>query len=256
MKGTTKVSFPGLVAVAAVLVLIAGTALVLSRMRDLVRLGKPGIKVVQRDVHDENGKLVATNAVYFPEVPGYSMTNLPIDRLVLELLPRDTTFGRTHYEATNGFSTMLNAVLMGNDRTSIHRPEICLVSQGLYIDEKQITSIPIQEPVPYQLPVTLLSTTGEMKLPDGRMARRRVLYVYWFVADGEVTAAHTQRMASMALGLLKTGELQRWAYISCLADCEIGREAELLAEMQKFIAAAVPQFQLATGTPLRLASKP
>ncbi len=256
MKGTSKISFSGLAAVAAVLVLIAGAALVLSRMHDLVRLGKPGIKVVQREVHDETGKVVATNAVDFPKVPGYSMTNLPVDRIVVDLLPRDTTFGRAHYEATNGFSTTLHAVLMGNDRTSIHKPEICLVSQGLRIEDRQITSIPIQEPVPYDLPVTLLTTTGEFKQPDGQMGHRRFLYLYWFVADGEVTADHKQRMARMALRLIKTGELQRWAYISCLADCEVGREAELLVEMQKLIAAAVPQFQLATGTPLRLAAKP
>jgi hypothetical protein len=84
-------------------------------------------------------------------------------------------------------------------------------------------------------------------LPSGDQVEQRAVYVYWFVADGEVTASHNQRMWSMARHLLTRGELQRWAYISCLAYCLPGQEDDTYARMEELLKAAVPQFQLATG---------
>ena len=60
-------------------------------------------------------------------------------------------------------------------------------------------------------------------------------------------------MLSMARDLLTTGVLQRWAYISCLVEGDLGNDELLFARVSKLVAAAVPRFQLATGTAVRLA---
>ncbi len=71
----------------------------------------------------------------------------------------------------------------------------------------------------------------------------RGLYVYWFVADGAVTAHRSQRLWWMARELLQTGTLQRWAYVSCFAQCLPGEEDKTFVRMKEFLAEAVPQFQ-------------
>jgi len=53
-----------------------------------------------------------------------------------------------------------------------------------------------------------------------------------------------ERMWSMAKHLLKTGVLQRWAYVSCFAVCPPGSEEATFERMRQFIAASVPEFQL------------
>jgi len=48
----------------------------------------------------------------------------------------------------------------------------------------------------------------------------------------------------MARDLIRTGVLQRWAYVSYLAICEPGQEDATFERMKTFIAASVPEFQL------------
>ena len=67
------------------------------------------------------------------------------------------------------------------------------------------------------------------------------------LTDG-MTSASTlgvQRMWWMAREMFRTGVLQRWAYISCFAICPPGREDATFERMTKFIAASVPEFQMA-----------
>ena len=76
------------------------------------------------------------------------------------------------------------------------------------------------------------------------------IYVYWFVADNELTESHWARVGRMTTHLLTTGELQRWAYVSFFAVCLPQDEAKTYERMKKFIAASTPQYQLAAGDPL------
>jgi hypothetical protein len=233
---------------ALALALMAGAGVLLARMQTAQRLGPPGVKLEAREVFNDSGKVFATNAVYFPpDLPGYRSTNPPISQVEIDWLPKDTTFGRATYLSSNGFQATMNAVLMGADRTSIHKPEYCLVGQGFHVDSQQEGTIRIQEPVPYDLPILKMLTSREEKLPDGSISRIRAVYIYWFVADGRLAADHNKRMLSMATDMLRTGVLQRWAYISCLSIGPIGQEDQISAEMEKLIAAAVPRFQLTTG---------
>ena len=53
-----------------------------------------------------------------------------------------------------------------------------------------------------------------------------------------------QTMKRLALNLLRTGVLERWAYVSYFSVCEPGQEDATFARMAKLIAASVPEFQL------------
>jgi hypothetical protein len=239
-----------------VLVLIGGTALLLSRMQASQQLGRPGVRVAAKSVFDENGGLVATNSVELPEsVLNFHSNPMPISTNVTAWLPRDTTYGCRYYEAPDGFGMTLNVILMGSDRTSIHKPEYCLPGQGTSIDRKESRVIPVREPHAYDLPVTCFTVSREI---EEKGVRRRVqaLYLFWFVADGQISADHNQRMLWMTRDLLTTGVLQRWAYVSCYSVCPPGQEAAVFDRMAELIGAAVPRFQLTAGAPGRLARNP
>jgi len=239
-----------------VLVLIGGTALLLSRLQASQKLGQPGVRLAAQSVFDENGGLVGTNCVDLPErVLNFESKPVPVSTNVLKWLPKDTTYGFRHYQAPDGFEMTLSVVLMGSDRTSLHKPEYCLPSQGMSIDRRESRNIPVREPLAYELPVTCFTVSREVE-EKGVRSRAKALYVFWFAADGQLTADHNQRMLWMSRDLVTTGILQRWAYISCYSYCPPGQEAAVFARMSELIGAAVPRFQLATGAPGRLARHP
>ena len=138
----------------------------------------------------------------------------------------------------------MNVVLMGTDRTSLHKPQFCLDSQGWRIDSN--ASVETRVPLscyPFSLPVVKLAATKEI---NGQLVPARAIYVYWYVADGAFSASATgfQRMFWMGWDLLRTGVLQRWAYISCLALCPPGQEDATFERIKKFITAAAPEMYL------------
>jgi hypothetical protein len=199
---------------------------------------------------------VGTHSVYLPpRVLNYDSEPQPVTDVVLNWLPKDTTYGQRMYKSPDGFVAVINAVLMGSDRTSIHKPEYCLAGTGWGIVDKQVTSIPIAEPHAYDLPVMKFLTRREDPAPNGGKVERRGVYVFWFVADNQLSADHMQRMIWMARDMIRTGVLQRWAYIACFAPCAPGQEEATFNRLKDLIAASVPHFQLATGAPTRLAGK-
>ena len=171
-------------------------------------------------------------------------------------LPADTSFGGRRYEAPDGFSMMLNVVLMGSDRTSLHKPQFCLEGQGWQIDPSAslATSVRIERPEDYELPVVRLVASREGGA-EGQRQVIRCVYTYWFVADDALSASVSgfQRMWMMGSKLLRTGILQRWAYVSCLSVCKPGDEEPTFERMKQMIAAATPEFQLYPPLP---AAKP
>src|SRR6266404_6911099 len=148
----------------------------------------------------------------------------------------------------------MNAVLMGTDRTSIHQPQYCLTGNGWQIDQTEMESIPVSQPRGYDLPVNKLTLSRTWRLPNGSEQRGSAVFVYWFVAENRLTAQHGQRMFDMGLEMLRTGVLQRWAYVLCYSECLPGGEEITYNRMKELIAAAVPQLQLTTGQPAALAS--
>jgi len=230
------------------IVLIGATAALLAYFSSHQKLGHPGLKVVAQPIFDPEGKRVAATSAYLPEkVLGYSSKPVPITPVELDFLPQDTTFGRRLYTAEDGFQLQLGIVLMGTDRTSIHRPQYCLTGQGWRIDQTEQLSIGIPRPYSYDLPVNKLTTTGVRETSEGARTIGRALYVYWFVSENQLTSDHLQRMWWMARDLMFTGILQRWAYVSCFAMCLPGQEDATYDRMKRFLAEAVPEFQMVSG---------
>ncbi|HLX96326.1 MAG TPA: exosortase-associated EpsI family protein [Verrucomicrobiae bacterium] len=224
------------------LALIGSGAGGLTWLKKNQKLGGPGIKAVP---------IPGSVKVSFdlPEhVLDFTSTKVAEDQTVLGTLPKDTSFAQRLYKMPNEFWVNANIVLMGMDRTSIHKPEYCLPGQGWRIDEKTTVSLPIQGVHPYHLQVAKWTITNRVKNDDGQVQEVRGLYVFWFVARNEQTDSHWQRIWWLTRDLLTTGVLQRWAYVSYFAVCLPGQEDATFDQMEKLIAASVPEFQLPPKT--------
>jgi len=231
------------------LVMIGSTAGFLFHVKGNQRLGPPGVLLGNTPLFDENTNRVADVTVILPEdVLGYESAAVPITTIELTMLPKDTTFGKRRYWIPNTLKNVdVGVVLMGQDRTSLHKPQFCLEGQGWTIEQTEIVNVKMERPYPYDLPVMKLTASFRYKDDSGAMVAIRGIYAYWFVTDTKLTASHNERMISMARNLLRTGTLERWAYISYFSRCYPGNEDETFKEMEKFIAKSAPQFQLATG---------
>jgi hypothetical protein len=223
-----------IIAVAALIMMAAAGGL-LARLKTHRALGRPGIKT---SALPDSPRL----QVDLPEhVLDYSSELGQVDDIAVSVLPKDTSFGRRFYKGPDGFQMELDVVLMGSDRTSIHKPQLCLRGSGLEIRSSESIKVPVKIPHPYDLPVTKLIVSPERADPSGATSG---VYVYWFVADNEYTGDHWQRMWWLFRDVVTTGVLQRWAYIYCYAPCAPGQEDAVVARMKQFIAALAPEFHL------------
>jgi hypothetical protein len=235
---------------AAALGMMAATGGYLAKVHQRVHLGAPGVKVGPAPLYDESGQLVARQSVLLPDqVLGIKGANLPVTRMELDDLPKDTTFGRKLYRDANGFSVQASVVLMGTDRTSIHDPHFCLVAQDWQIDRTDLIRLPMDRPYPYEVPALRLLTSGEGVNKFNQRVPLRGIYIYWFVSADNLTADQGTRMWSIAKTMLQKGELERWAYISYFATCFPGQEQATFQRLERFIRASAPEFQTVAGPP-------
>lgn len=226
----------------ATLLLMAVGAGAIFKLQARQTLGRPG--VVAESVAGS-----ARWRIPLPErVAGMTSQEVPPAEVELTALPADTSFGKRLYTATNGAPLLLQVVLMGRDRTSIHQPQYCLTGQGWLIEQTEEVRLPIGGARPHEVPALKLTASRVFTTETGQRVPVRAIYVYWFVADGAVTAHRSERLRWMAEELLKTGTLQRWAYVACFAQCAPGDEEQTFARVKEFVAEAVPEFQRAGAT--------
>jgi hypothetical protein len=240
-----------IILVMVALLLMGLTAGALRHMKVSQKLGAPGVKT-QPLAGSQNLEVVLPEIVL-----DYTSEHMAEDSNVVSMLPQDTSYGQRRYLAPDGFWTQVNVVLMGSDRTSIHKPQFCLEGGGWRIDAAASGEemVHLDRPQAFDLPVMKLLTTRQL-VNNGETVTVRGIYVYWFVAEDAYTAQHWERMWWMAKELLHTGVLQRWAYVSYFAICLPGQEAATFERMKKLISASVPEFQLLPQAKAQVASVP
>jgi len=212
------------------------------------RLGAPGVRVGPGVLYDERGQVAARQCVLLPDaVLGAKGTNLPIYQTELGGLPNDTTFGRKYYLVATNLAVQTTVVLMGTDRTSIHDPHYCLTAGGWHIEKTDQILLPMDHPHPYRLPALKLTASLNGLNESKQPICLRGIYVYWFVSADQITSNQGTRLWSIARNMLKTGVLERWAYVSYFATCIPGQEEATFRQLEQFIRASAPEFQTVAG---------
>ena len=138
-------------------------------------------------------------------------------------------------------------VLRGRDRTSIHRPELCLVGQGWTITDSapHRFSFPARPEAAFS--ATLLRVRREAPTPRGKQLVPQ-LVVYWFVGGDAVVGTHSQRLLRDAWNRVAHARADRWAYVLMQTDATDG-EAAALARMQTVLDGTLPAFQHPLASP-------
>jgi len=226
-----------------VVAMISGAAALLAVVPQ--KLGRPGVKTIEIP----NSQRLR---VYLPEtILDFASTNQEDDPGAIAMLPPDTSFGARVYFKKGALPFVASVVLMGSDRTSIHKAEYCMQGQGLHIDQVSRDTVHINQAQPYDLPVIKILAT-DTHVIDGKTIIRKCVYVYWYVTDGALSndRSGVERMWDMSRKLLFTGVLQRWAYVRFYIFCEPGQEDAAYESIKRYISVAVPQFQT-TSAPAR-----
>ncbi len=143
------------------------------------------------------------------------------------MLPDDTGLVRKYYAQPGGRAGIhATIVLSGDDRSSIHRPQVCMTAAGNEIMDERTIRIPLvgREEL---LEVRVLDMNKPFTLEDGTQGASSSYYAYWFVGKGRETASHIERMAWMAYDRIFHGVSHRWAYIALSGGRVPGSDAHL-----------------------------
>ncbi len=127
-----------------------------------------------------------------------------------EQLPEDTAMIKKLYSNVFSDRVFVNIVLSGKERSSIHRPQTCLVGQGNVIEKSEV--IPVRLEDGHKLNVMVLSMLNQSP-HISNTSDRYTYYAYWFVGKGRETPHHMERMFWMAADRIVKSVSHRWAYI-------------------------------------------
>jgi len=236
----------------------------------VVSVAALGVSIVTRqvdamEVSPRVGIKLAADGVNPVTLPAYLGSEwegqaADISAIEREVLPADTGFSRKNYVSLQrpNERVFLSIVLSGRDRTSIHRPEICLVGQGWTITQRathafawpSIPSPSAQRPSPINaaVPATLLSIEREFRPKQGGKIKVPALMAYWFVGSDKIVASNTERIVDTSLDRLYHWQAHRWAYVVVQTLAPDG-ETAALARMQAVLDGTLTTFQLPLGLP-------
>jgi EpsI family protein len=204
-------------------------------------------RLAQRPAGAEAGVALAVDGLNPAELPAFIGTEwigqrIEVSAVEREILPPDTGYSRRLYAniADRRRDVFLSIVLSGRDRTSIHRPELCLVGQGWTIEGATRHAFR-GAGGEGTIPATVLRVRRERATPQGRVVVPQ-LVVYWFVGRDTVTPSHWGRFWIDTWNRVTRARVERWAYVLMQTDVSDG-EAAALARLQVVLDGTRPAFQ-------------
>lgn len=200
-------------------------------------------------VDSRTGVQLASDGVNPVPLPNYlgldwAGQTAPISTVEREVLPPDTGFSRKTYVSLRDRNqqVFLSIVLSGRDRTSIHRPELCLVGQGWTIKGRKVESFSWPGRSDAAIPATVLRIEREFTNARGELVTVPALFAYWFVGADRVVADNWERVLYTSLDRLRHLQSHRWAYVVVQTHALDG-EAAATQRIQEVLSQTLPVFQ-------------
>jgi exosortase/archaeosortase family protein len=221
-----------------VVLLVIGEMVLLHRISELPPRGGVGV-------------VLTADGLNPAELPAFLGTDwigqrTEITAVEREILPADTGFSRKNYAfvADRTRDVFLSVVLSGRDRSSIHRPELCLVGQGWTIHGSVQQAF--REPgsangAGREFRATVLRVRREIPSPKGKIVVPQ-LVAYWFVGSDVIVPSSWERFLRDVGNRVLRARTDRWAYVLMQTDARDG-EAAALARMQAVLNGTLPVFQ-------------
>lgn len=194
--------------VAPAVVVAAALVMVAAHRLDAIQVSpRTGVRVTADGI----------NPVALPHYLGstWEGQDAPVTPIEREVLPPDTGFSRKNYVLLRDLnqSVFLSVVLSGRDRTSIHRPELCLVGQGWTIVDRRTRVFTRPDAPNARVPATVLKIEREVTTARGQKVKVPALFAYWFVGADKVVASNFERVVHSSVDRLRYLQAHRWAYV-------------------------------------------
>ncbi len=197
---------------------------------------------------ETTGVLLAKGGVNPVELPtfldsGWMGSTIEPTAVERSILPPDTGYSRKLYVSQGGVSRqlLLSIVLSGRDRTSLHRPELCLVGQGWTIDGASTHRFSYPRRGDGGFEATVLRVHRQQERQP-RAAPVPEIVVYWYVGGDRIVASQVERMLYDSWNRVVHGRADRWAYVLVKTDAADGADGAL-ARIQEVLNSALPSFQ-------------
>jgi len=162
------------------------------------------------------------------------------------VLPKDTRFVKSIYTNDVGTQVFTSIVLSGKERSSIHRPQRCLIGQGNTIVKSKEIKVPLEGRSP--LRVMVLDTVKNYRDVEGGRKVYQGYYAYWFVGKDRETSNHYERMFWMAWDRVFHSKAHKWAYIAVSGVRDEENPDAYMEEIATFVRKLYPHLLLEEQT--------
>lgn len=256
MRFEAKKTLPGLIA----LILIVGCGVYLSRPRVIygnptgeVPLEMPaelgGYKAERllfcsndqcSRAFKESELMVATNGVVEARTacPNCGSPLAPISIGEAKLLPDNTPIFRREYIRQGHPPIQATVVFSGIERRSIHRPQVCLVSQGNRITNEYPYDVKVGDGK--TLRIRVLDIQQVYGNEDGTKSIQSAVYAYWLFNPERETDSHLRRFLYMAIDNSFRSYRPRWGYATISFERDLRDPDAWKRQLDEFVPLLYP----------------
>lgn len=154
------------------------------------------------------------------------------------MLPSNTPIFRKVYAAPNHPDIQATLVFSGNERMSIHKPQVCLLSQGNRIVNELEYDVRVTPE--RRMPVRVIELLQDYAGADGEKITEYAVYAYWFFSPERETPSHSKRLLWMAYDNALRSYRPRWAYVSLAMLVDPRQPEAYKAELDDFVPRLYP----------------
>ena len=156
------------------------------------------------------------------ELPGFKSEVLPVSEAELHTLPDDTIIDKRLYTDGNGVWYQVSLVIGGRSKSSIHRPELCLPSQGFQMAAPRTAEV---DGVDWHV----------VTLTRGAVPEHVFAYTF-FNQAGYRTSSHLRRIFRDVLDRSLLSRIDRWAMLTVSAGtADERRLRDFLSRFTEFV---------------------
>jgi exosortase/archaeosortase family protein len=166
--------------------------------------------------------LAEPSAKRLKEIAPYTSQSVGPSEAEINILPKDTQFDKRIYTGTLGENFNVSMVIGGRSKSSIHRPELCLPTQGFLMQQARTATI---GGVTWRI----------MKLSAGVSLDQYFAYTF-YNQEGFRTASHTQRILRDIIDRSLYNRIDRWVLLSVSAsDVSEGEFESFLSKLEEVV---------------------
>jgi len=150
-----------------------------------------------------------------------------------KLMNGDARLLKRTYRAPDGLTYSVSLVMTGRSHSTIHRPELCLPTQGFSMEKAEIVRLNLRGAKPIEArKITLrMGSSPPFNL------------IYWFSSRTYQTCVHSKRVLSNVWDRSVHNQISRWFMVSIQVSSSIENE-EAENRLENFLSEFYPQVYL------------